>query len=100
MVTDAFNEFDSSIAQISPQQEPEINLLYFVDLDNDLVGWYSLGHHDPDEFFAAVSEHNPDSLFLRDRVQLAWAKFADRRFELCHFPEAGFQPITYVEGMD
>jgi hypothetical protein len=100
MFINRFIDFGRDAIPREPPLDPKIELTYFVDPEHDLAGWYSLGHHDPAEFFAAVTAREPDSLFSIDRVQLAWAKFGNHRFKLCHLPDAGYQPITYVEAWD
>ncbi|HAX89145.1 MAG TPA: hypothetical protein DCY91_23485 [Cyanobacteria bacterium UBA11370] len=74
-----------------------INLKPFVDFWLDTVGWYALGHHEPEQFIAAVVEKEPDCNYTPDQVQLAWAKFKGHDFEVTDVSILGSQAITLVE---
>lgn len=99
MFSELSHWFECATQAAKPTVEA-IDLNYFVDLEFDRAGWYSLGHHDHDDFSAIVKAHDPDSLFSQQPVQLAWASISGQYVQLSHFPCSGFEPITYVEGLD
>ncbi|MGH2413162.1 MAG: hypothetical protein ACRDEA_05640 [Microcystaceae cyanobacterium] len=74
-----------------------ISLHHFVDFDLDTVGWYTLGHHDPQDFMTAVVQRDSNFNVLVAQVQLTWAIFQDNDFEITDSPVPGSQAITLIE---
>ncbi|MGH2414296.1 MAG: hypothetical protein ACRDEA_11540 [Microcystaceae cyanobacterium] len=79
------------------QANTEIALKSFVDFYFDTVGWYAMGHHDPEEFLRAVVKREPNTPFSLAQVQLTWAKFEGNDFEITDVPMSGTQAITLIE---
>ena len=78
----------------------KIVLKLFVDLDEDTIGWYALGHHDREDFLANFARQYPYIKLSCKQVELAWAKFENKGFlELIDRPINGSQPITLVEDL-
>lgn len=74
-----------------------IQLKRFVNLELDISGWYAMGHHDPEDFLAAVVEQDAVYPFYVRRVKQGWAKFDGNQFEFLTYPASGFQSITVLE---
>jgi hypothetical protein len=75
----------------------KINIEFFVDLDEDIAGWYALGHHDPKEFLAIVVRQNPGIKLSCDEVKLIWAKFEHEDFlASIEKPTDSILPITFL----
>jgi hypothetical protein len=70
------NLFGTQKAQLNP----DLDLKLFMSLYFDTIGWYALGHHDAEEFLAAITERDPHANFSSDQVQLKWAIFEDNNF--------------------
>lgn len=80
------------------QTERNIALKTFIDLYFDTAGWYALGHHEPKAFLAAVVKQQPYAKkFSTTQVQLTWAKFEGKDFEITEVPISGSQAITLLE---
>jgi hypothetical protein len=78
----------------------DIDLKFFVDFYLDTVGWFAIGHHEPEKFLAAILEKDPNARFAIGQVQLTWAKFPDDErndIEVTKEPVVGSQAITLVE---
>lgn len=84
-------------AQRNAQADPKISLKPFIDIFFDTIGWYSLGHHEPEQFLRAIVNQNPHSDFSPEQVHLTWAKFEGDNFEMSDLPIEGAQAITLVE---
>lgn len=80
-----------------PQNTAVIVPKPFIDFYNDTVGWYELGHHQPEEFLAAVTQQDIHALFSAKQVQLKWAKFEGKSFVVTDEHSCDSQPITIVE---
>lgn len=77
--------------------QPEIVLQEFVDLDLELPGWYSFGHHDAKAFLAAVAKHRPGCNLRGNRVEHLWSTFDGRYFQLFNHPMPEARPVTIVK---
>lgn len=80
--------------------DTEIELKFFIDFYFDTIGWFALGHHEPEKFLATVVKQNPKTHFSVGQVQLTWAKFPDNNvkdIEVTNEPVSGSQPITLLE---
>jgi len=80
--------------------DTDIDLKFFVDFYLDTVGWFAIGHHEPEKFLAAIVQKDANACFSVGQVQLTWAKFPDgdiNDIEVTNEPVIGSQAITLVE---
>lgn len=79
------------------QDNLKISLKRFVDFYFDTVGWYALGHHEPEKFLAAIVKQEPHVKYSIAQVQLTWAKVEGNDIEVTDTPVEGSQAITVLE---
>lgn len=75
----------------------KIELHLFHDVDLDVSGWYTWGHHHPAAVLRAFAKSHPASPRQLLDVQIGWASSNGQRFEFSTRPLSGFQPVTVIE---
>jgi hypothetical protein len=98
-VTKADAKIDAKADVKADVANSSIQLKEFVDLDLDALGWYALGHHDAEAFFAKVAKRDVATPFQVQNVEQGWAKFTGNHFEFAIQPSPGYQPITILASM-
>ena len=77
--------------------ETPIAIASFIDFSLDIVGWYAVGHHQPQPFLSAIAQQDSQALFVAEQVEWTWAKLLGKYFVVTGEPGDGSQPITLVE---
>jgi hypothetical protein len=86
-------EFESDLANAIA---PQILIKEFVDLDLDVIGWYTLGHYDAETFITKVRDSVPGYRLYRVDVEHVWATFSNQGMELFDEPIDDAQSVTLV----
>jgi hypothetical protein len=77
----------------------KINLQEFINIDLDVLGYFAVGHHEPDRFLKTVAKK--EGYFLpHERVRWSWAVFEGNKFEEVDELTLGATPITQIEIYD
>jgi hypothetical protein len=99
MLIDNLNTLVKTILRYRENNEArrKIDLIIFLDIEQDTEGWFALGHHDPEEFIKAISERVYFTSVSADQVQLTWAKYDGHNFTVFDKSGSGIQAITFVE---
>jgi hypothetical protein len=93
-----------AVSVLRDEALPEIQLQSFIDIDNDILGFYAVGHHDVEAFWAAVKRQRPEALRDQCRIRYSWLWIYPHGLEAYRnafeeLPESqpGAQPATLVE---
>jgi hypothetical protein len=74
----------------------KLTIKKFIDLDLDVIGWYTIGHHHSEQFIAEVRSCVPGYRLYQADVEYVWAEFSNQRMELFDEPSDDAQPVTLV----
>lgn len=78
----------------------KIDLQEFVNIDLDVLGYYALGHHEPDLFLKALAKKEGYIQLSEHEVRRSWAVFKGKDFEEVDELTSGAIPITSIEIYD
>ena len=71
-----------------------------INLYQDMLAWYAIGHHDAQKFLSALVEQNPACTFSAHQVRWIWAEPHLLGFWEVEGPTSEAKPMTVVEELD
>ncbi|MBW4618172.1 MAG: hypothetical protein KME17_02145 [Cyanosarcina radialis HA8281-LM2] len=77
----------------------KIELQEFINIDLDVLGYFAVGHHEPERFLKTVAKQKGD-FPPQERVRWSWAVFEGNKFEEVEELTLGATPITQIEIYD